>query len=109
MLSGLWLGPLVLLLSRGSPDAEKSPLDSLSFGLTALFWIGHRLASTYVAFRTEAYPPLAARALHRRGRIVFRLEDRRKTHQLKSSKYSCSRSQLLKSESDDRTWSDSGS
>jgi hypothetical protein len=58
MLSGLWLAPLVLWLSRGYANPEKSPLDSLYFGLTALFWIGHRLASTYVAFCTEAYRPL---------------------------------------------------
>jgi hypothetical protein len=30
----------------------------LYFGLTALFWIGHRLCSTYLAYCTEAYRPL---------------------------------------------------
>jgi len=30
----------------------------LYFGLTALFWIGHRLSSTYLAYCTEAYRPL---------------------------------------------------
>jgi hypothetical protein len=58
MLSGLWLAPLVLWLSRGHADPEASPLDSLYLGLTALFWIGHRLCTTYVAFCTEAYRPL---------------------------------------------------
>ena len=58
MLSGLWLAPIVLWLSRGYADPEESPLDSLYFGLTALFWIGHRLCSTYLAFCTEAYRPL---------------------------------------------------
>jgi hypothetical protein len=58
MLSALWLTPTVLWLSRGYADPEESPLDSLYFGLTALFWIGHRLCSTYLAFCTEAYRPL---------------------------------------------------
>jgi hypothetical protein len=58
MLSGLWLTPIVLWLSHGYADPEKSPLDTLYFGLTALFWIGHRLCSTYLAFCTEAYRPL---------------------------------------------------
>jgi hypothetical protein len=58
MMSGLWLAPLVVWLARGYADPEESPLDSLYFGLTALFWIGHRLSSTYVAFCTEAYRPL---------------------------------------------------
>jgi hypothetical protein len=58
MLSGLWLAPIVLWLSRGYADPEESPLDSLYFGLTVLFWIGHRLCSTYLAFCTEAYRPL---------------------------------------------------
>jgi hypothetical protein len=58
MLSGLWLAPIVLWLSRGHADPENSPLDSLYFALTALFWIGHRLCSAYLAFCTEAYRPL---------------------------------------------------
>ncbi len=40
------------------PIPEESPLDLLYFGLTALFWIGHRLCSTYLAYCTEAYRPL---------------------------------------------------
>jgi TonB family protein len=58
MLSALWLAPLVLLLVHGYSDPESSPLDLLYFGLTALFWIGHRLSSTYLAYCTEAYRPL---------------------------------------------------
>jgi TonB family protein len=58
MLSALWLAPIVLLLVRGYSDPESSPLDLLYFGLTALFWIGHRLSSTYLAYCTEAYRPL---------------------------------------------------
>jgi len=58
MLSALWLAPIVLLLVHGYSDPESSPLDLLYFGLTALFWIGHRLSSTYLAYFTEAYRPL---------------------------------------------------
>ena len=58
MQSALWLAPLALWLAYGYSDAAKSPLDVLYFGLTALFWIGHRLSSTYLAYCTEAYRPL---------------------------------------------------
>src|SRR5215831_14662657 len=58
MLSALWLAPIVLLLVHGYSDPESSPLDLLYFGFTALFWIGHRLSSTYLAYCTEAYRPL---------------------------------------------------
>jgi TonB family protein len=58
ILSALWLAPVVLLLVHGYSDPESSPLDLLYFGLTALFWIGHRLSSTYLAYCTEAYRPL---------------------------------------------------
>jgi hypothetical protein len=58
VLSALWLAPIVLWLSYGYSDPESSPLDLLYFGLTALFWIGHRLSSTYLAYCTEAYRPL---------------------------------------------------
>src|SRR5258708_33650608 len=58
MLSALWLAPIVMLLVHGYSDPESSPLDLLYFGLTALFWIGHRLSSTYLAYCTEAYRPL---------------------------------------------------
>ena len=44
--------------AHGYSNPESSPLDLLYFGLTALFWIGHRLSSTYLAYCTEAYRPL---------------------------------------------------
>ena len=58
MLSALWLAPIVLWLASGWADPESSPLDVLYFGLTALFWLGHRFCSTYLAYCTEAYRPL---------------------------------------------------
>ena len=58
MLNALWLVPLVLWLAHGYSDPESSPLDSFYLGLTALFWIGHRLCSTWLAYCTEAYRPL---------------------------------------------------
>jgi len=58
MLNALWLVPIALLLTLGYSDAEASPLDVFYFGLTALFWIGHRLGSTWLAYCTEAYRPL---------------------------------------------------
>jgi hypothetical protein len=50
--------PLVLWLAHGYSDPESSPLDSFYLGLSALFWIGHRLCSTWLAYCTEAYRPL---------------------------------------------------
>ena len=58
MLSALWLAPIALWLVQGCADPESSPLDVLYFGLTALFWLGHRFGSTYLAYCTEAYRPL---------------------------------------------------
>ena len=58
MQSALWLAPLALWLAWGYSDPSSSPLDFLYFGLTALFWIGHRFCSTYLAYCTEAYRPL---------------------------------------------------
>jgi hypothetical protein len=58
MMSALWLAPIVFWLARGYSDPEASPLDFFYFALTALFWIGHRLCSTYLAYCTEAYRPL---------------------------------------------------
>ncbi len=58
MLNALWLVPIALWLARGYSDPEASPLDVFYFGLTALFWIGHRLGSTWLAYCTEAYRPL---------------------------------------------------
>jgi hypothetical protein len=56
--SALWLAPLAFLLARGHEDPTQSPLDTLFFGLTALFWIGHRLGSAWLAYATTAYRPL---------------------------------------------------
>jgi hypothetical protein len=58
MLSALWLAPIALWLASGYDEAESSPLDVLYFGLTALFWLGHRFCSTWLAYCTEAYRPL---------------------------------------------------
>ena len=58
MLNALWLVPIALWLARGYSDPKASPLDVFYFGLTALFWIGHRLGSTWLAYCTEAYRPL---------------------------------------------------
>ncbi len=58
MMSALWLAPIVIWLAHGYSDPESSPLDLLYFGLTALFWLGHRFCSTYLAYCTEAYRPL---------------------------------------------------
>jgi hypothetical protein len=58
MLNALWLVPLVVWLAHGYSDPASGPLDLLYFGLTALFWIGHRLCSTWLAYCTEAYRPL---------------------------------------------------
>jgi len=58
MQSALWLAPVALWLAWGYADPAKSPLDILYFALTALFWIGHRVSSTYLAYCTEAYRPL---------------------------------------------------
>jgi hypothetical protein len=61
MLSALWLAPAVLWLSHGYAEPETSPLDDLYLVFTALFWIGHRISSSYVAYCTEAYRPLLRR------------------------------------------------
>jgi hypothetical protein len=58
MLNALWLVPIALWLSHGYSDPKASALDVFYFGLTALFWIGHRLGSTWLAYCTEAYRPL---------------------------------------------------
>jgi hypothetical protein len=58
LLNALWLVPIALWLAHGYSDPRASPLDVFYFGLTALFWIGHRLGSTWLAYCTEAYRPL---------------------------------------------------
>jgi len=61
MLNALWLAPLVLWLARGAADPESSPVDALYLATTALFWIGHRLCSAWIAYGTEAYRPVVRR------------------------------------------------
>jgi len=56
--SALWLVPLALVLAHGYEDPTESPLDLLVFLLTALFWISHRLGSSWLAYATTAYRPL---------------------------------------------------
>jgi hypothetical protein len=58
MQNALWLLPLVLWLAYGRADPSRGPLDLLFFGITALFWIGHRFGSTWLVYATEAYRPL---------------------------------------------------
>ncbi len=58
MLNALWLVPLALWLAHGYSDQKSSPLDTLYLGLTALFWIGHRMGSTWLVYCTESYRPL---------------------------------------------------
>ena len=58
LLSGVWLVPLVLVLSTGPADPADGPLDALFFALTAVFWLGHRAGSTWLAYCTTAYRPL---------------------------------------------------
>jgi hypothetical protein len=58
LLSAIWLVPLVLVLSSGPGDPAAGPLDALFFALTALFWLGHRVGSTWLAYGTTAYRPL---------------------------------------------------
>jgi len=58
MLNALWLVPIALWLAHGYSNPEAGPLDAFYFGLTALFWIGHRLSSSWLAYCTEAYRPL---------------------------------------------------
>src|SRR3954462_1801274 len=57
MLSALWLTPLAWWLARGHAD-RQGPLDTLYLVITALFWIGHRFGSAWLAYATEAYRPL---------------------------------------------------
>ncbi len=58
MLSALWLAPLIWILGRGHEHPQDSPIDSVYLVLTAVFWIGHRVSSAYLAYCTSAYKPL---------------------------------------------------
>ena len=58
MQNALWLVPVVLVLAAGQANPAAGPLDGLYFAITALFWIGHRLGSAWLAYATAAYRPL---------------------------------------------------
>lgn len=58
ILSGLWLAPVLWWLSDGTENPFTSPADRLYLVLTACFWIGHRVGSSYLAYCTSAYRPL---------------------------------------------------
>jgi hypothetical protein len=47
-----------MFLAYGYEDPEESPLDLLVFVFTALFWLGHRFGSSWLAYVTTAYRPL---------------------------------------------------
>ena len=48
MLNALWLTPLALWLGSGHAD-RQGPLDALYLVITALFWLGHRFGSAWLA------------------------------------------------------------
>lgn len=52
---GLWLAPLAVLCSLGWTDVEDSPAQLVYLALSAVFWIGHRFSSTWLAWFTTAY------------------------------------------------------
>jgi len=52
---GLWLAPLAVALSIGWTDPGDSPAHIAYLVLAALFWIGHRFSSTWLAWFTTAY------------------------------------------------------
>lgn len=58
ILNGLWLAPLLYLLADGARDPFQSPADNVYLVITLLFWIGHRVGSSYLAYCTTAYRPL---------------------------------------------------
>ncbi len=58
MLSALWLAPLVYFLGRGHDSLVASPVDNVYFVMSLLFWVGHRVSSTWLAYFTTAYRPL---------------------------------------------------
>ncbi len=58
VLSTLWLAPVVLFIAHGHLDPSLTHVFWIYFALTLMFWIGHRLSSTYLAYCTSAYRPL---------------------------------------------------
>jgi len=56
LLNALWLAPILLATSD---ETDRILTHSgIYLVLTALFWVGHRLSSTYLAYCTAAYRPL---------------------------------------------------
>ncbi len=58
LLSPLWLAPVFALLTVGWPDAWRSPAHTFYVVVAALFWIGHRFSSSWLAWMSSAYRPL---------------------------------------------------
>ena len=58
LLSALWLTPFFFLLSQTSANPDDSPAALVYLLFTAVFWIGHRFASTYLAWFSPRYQPL---------------------------------------------------
>jgi hypothetical protein len=56
LLNALWLAPILLVI--GDQAGHTLTRDGIYLVLTALFWVGHRLGSTYLAYCTTAYRPL---------------------------------------------------
>ena len=54
---GLWLAPLAVVASYGWPSGDDSPAGLVYLLLSALFWIGHRFSSTWLAWLSTAYGP----------------------------------------------------
>ena len=54
---GVWLAPLAVAASWGWPSGDDSPAGMVYLLLSALFWIGHRFSSTWLAWLTTAYGP----------------------------------------------------
>ncbi len=57
-LNGLWLAVLLWWLARDRLEPRESSASDVYLWLTLLFWIGHRVGSSYLAFCTSAYRPL---------------------------------------------------
>jgi len=58
ILNTLWLAPIVWWTTRGAKDPRQTDLYWVYAALALLFWIGHRVSSTYLAYCTSAYRPL---------------------------------------------------
>ncbi|MHC4410135.1 MAG: hypothetical protein ACYS0F_14170, partial [Planctomycetota bacterium] len=54
----LWLAPIVWWTARGDANPRQTDVYWVCLVFTLLFWIGHRISSTYLAYCTSAYRPL---------------------------------------------------